>query len=86
MLFLELCQLVWLSLFGESTTQRLVHLNGLGTLRANVLHGGHFVLVVGWDANDEDTLYINDSGFWTIKYSLSRDVVGWRLYRMSDKA
>ncbi len=29
---------------------------------ANVMHGGHFVLVVGYDA-DGDTLYVNDPGF-----------------------
>ena len=89
---------------------------------ANVLRGRHFVLVVGWDANDDDILcvivstwlrrrsldgylgcrctlqyqltgrlvetptyrYINDSGFYTISYSLSNDVVGWRLFNMTD--
>ena len=30
---------------------------------ANVMHGGHFVLVVGYDTIDGDTLYVNDPGF-----------------------
>ena len=47
---------------------------------ANVLHGRHFVLVVGWDAFDEDTLIVRDSGFDRTTYSHSRDVVGYRLF------
>jgi len=49
---------------------------------ANVMHGGHFVLVVGRDAENDDTLYVNDPGFNTTTYSYSKDVVGWRLYEM----
>ena len=30
---------------------------------ANVMHGAHFVLVVGYDAVDGDTLYVNDPYF-----------------------
>ena len=29
---------------------------------ANVMKGGHFVLVTGWDAADADVLYVNDPG------------------------
>lgn len=36
---------------------------------ANVMHGHHFVLVVGYDANNLDTLYINDPGFERSTYS-----------------
>lgn len=36
---------------------------------ANVNHGGHFVLVVGYDANNHDTLYINDPGYTRNTYS-----------------
>lgn len=50
---------------------------------ANVMDGGHFVLVVGYDAEDGDTLYINDPGFSISTYSYSRDVVGWRLFTMT---
>lgn len=49
---------------------------------ANVMHGAHFVLVIGWDTSNSDTLYVNDPGFNTISYSYSQDVVGWRLFQM----
>lgn len=49
---------------------------------ANVMHGEHFVLVVGWDADNEDTLVVNDPGFDRHTYSFSKDVVGWRLFDM----
>ena len=48
---------------------------------ANVMKGGHFVLVVGYRA-DNDTLVVNDSGFNRNTYSYSQDVVGWRLFDM----
>ena len=46
---------------------------------ANVMHGHHFVLVVGYDT-DGDTLFVNDPGFSRSTYSFAADVVGWRLY------
>jgi hypothetical protein len=49
---------------------------------ANVMHGHHFVLVVGYDASG-DTLYVNDPGFNRPSYSFSNDVVGWRLYAIA---
>jgi len=49
---------------------------------ANVMKGAHFVLVKGWDAANEDTLVVNDPGFDRATYSLSGDVVGWRLFDM----
>ena len=49
---------------------------------ANVMHGHHFVLVVGY-AGDGDTLYVNDPGFERSTYSFAADVVGWRLYNVS---
>lgn len=49
---------------------------------ANVMHGGHFVLVTGFDWNDEDAILVNDSGFNTTRYSHSSDVVGWRIFDM----
>jgi hypothetical protein len=51
---------------------------------ANVMKGGHFVLVVGWDTVDSDTLYINDPGFDRQTYSYASDVVGWRLFQMNS--
>lgn len=54
---------------------------------ANVMHGHHFVLVVGTapaGSGDDDTLYINDPGFTRQTYSRSKDVVGWRLFTMSQ--
>jgi hypothetical protein len=48
---------------------------------ANVMHGQHFVLVVGYRA-DNDTLVVNDPGFDRNTYSYSNDVVGWRLFNM----
>jgi len=35
----------------------------------------------GWDSEDDETLYINDSGFMRQTYNFS-DVVGWRLFQM----
>lgn len=48
---------------------------------ANVMHGQHFVLVVGY-RSDNDTLIVNDSGFDRNSYSYSNDVVGWRIFDM----
>ena len=52
---------------------------------ANVMHGRHFVLVVGY-AGDGDTLYVNDPGFERSTYSFAADVVGLRLYNVSAPA
>ena len=49
---------------------------------ANVMHGHHFVLVVGYDDVNPDLLYVNDPGFNKLTYSYSQDVVGWRLFDM----
>lgn len=51
---------------------------------ANVMKGRHFVLAVGWNPADNDTIYVNDPGFSTISYSYSADVVGWRLFHMTE--
>jgi hypothetical protein len=48
---------------------------------ANVMHGQHFVLVVGY-RDDGDTLVVNDSGFDRNTYSYAKDVVGWRIFDM----
>jgi hypothetical protein len=53
---------------------------------ANVMHGRHFVLVVGWNTVDEDQLWVNDPGFNMMSYSYSRDVVGWRIFTMAPLA
>ena len=50
---------------------------------ANVMHGRHFVLVVGYDPATDDKLYVSDPGFDRASYSFSSDVVGWRLYDMA---
>lgn len=50
---------------------------------ANVMKGAHFVLVVGWQAGDNDTLLVNDPGFDRDTYSFANDVVGWRLFDMT---
>jgi hypothetical protein len=50
---------------------------------ANVMHGQHFVLVVGWNSTNPDALAVNDPGFNNLFYSYSNDVVGWRLFDMS---
>jgi hypothetical protein len=49
---------------------------------ANVMKGRHFVLVVG--STDDDTLVVHDSGFNRTTYSISSDVVGWRLFNMTS--
>ena len=51
---------------------------------ANVMKGAHFVLVIGWDSVNTDTLYVNDPGFNKLSYSYKNDVVGWRLFDMSS--
>ena len=53
---------------------------------ANVLGVRHFVLVVGWDEMDGDTLIVRDSGFNRTTYSHARDVVGWRVFDMAPQA
>ena len=51
---------------------------------ANVMHGEHFVLVVGTDRRaGGTTLYVNDPGFYRNQYDFATDVVGWRLFNMS---
>jgi len=52
----------------------------------NVDNGRHFVLAIGWFAGDLDTLLVNDPGFDRGNYSYARDVVGLRLFNMSDVA
>ena len=54
---------------------------------ANVMHGHHFVLVVGVEDDEVagDTLYVNDPGFHRAAYSYARDVVGWRLYAIAQR-
>ena len=49
---------------------------------ANVMKGRHFVLVVG--SSDDDTLVVHDPGFNRTTYSISSDVVGWRLFNMTS--
>ena len=49
---------------------------------ANVMNGSHFVLVTGWEQENEDTLFVNDPGFNLNNYSYSQDVVGWRIFDM----
>ena len=48
---------------------------------ANVMNGGHFVLITGY-STDKDSFAVNDSGFSTTQYSYSKDVVGYRIYDM----
>ena len=50
---------------------------------ANVMHGRHFVLVVGAERNST-TLYVNDPGFYRNTYDYENDVVGWRLFNMTN--
>lgn len=48
---------------------------------ANVNAGHHFVLLVGYAA-DQDTFLVNDPGYDRSTYSYSADVVGYRIYDM----
>jgi len=48
----------------------------------NVMNGGHFVLLIGYSETDGDTFAVNDSGFDTLQYSYSKDIVGYRIYDM----
>ena len=47
-----------------------------------MLGRAHFVLVIGWDAADLDTLYVHDPYFLRESYSYASDVDGWRLFLM----
>jgi len=49
---------------------------------ANVMKGGHFVLAVGYDRDNEDLVYVHDPGFDKTSYSYKNDIVGWRLFDM----
>ena len=51
---------------------------------ANVMHGRHFVLVIGMSSKTgaNPTLYVNDPGFYRTSYMYD-EVVGWRLFNMS---
>lgn len=55
---------------------------------ANVLHGGHFVLVQGLGGKNasgpEASVFVHDSGFARGIYSFS-EVVGWRIFDMVEK-
>lgn len=52
---------------------------------ANVMKGEHFVLVVGFEEHaDDTTLYVNDPGFYRVAYDYKDDVVGWRLFNMTE--
>ena len=54
-------------------------------ISANVMEGGHFVLLTGYEANSTDTgdlFAVNDPGFNTLTYSYSSDVVGYRIFDM----
>ena len=60
---------------------------GTHAVIANVLKGRHFVLVVGTSATrDSTTLYVSDSGFLRNSYDLVTDVVGWRIFNMTNAA
>ena len=48
---------------------------------SQVLHGRHFVLIVGYDTSDESVWYVHDPGFETESYSYD-DFVGYRLFEM----
>lgn len=50
------------------------------TMIANVMHGGHFVLMVGFDLSNPDAILVNDPGFNVTAYSYASDVVGWRIF------
>eukprot|EP01065_Artemidia_motanka_P035356 TRINITY_DN43280_c0_g1_i1.p1 TRINITY_DN43280_c0_g1~~TRINITY_DN43280_c0_g1_i1.p1 ORF type:complete len:382 (+),score=97.18 TRINITY_DN43280_c0_g1_i1:47-1147(+) len=49
---------------------------------ANVMKGRHFVLVVG--VVPPSTLMVNDPGFYRVTYDHGSDVVGWRLFNMTN--
>ena len=55
-------------------------------LIANVMHGHHFVLAVGFargaDASGDPLIFVNDPGFERDSYPLS-EVVGWRLFAIN---
>lgn len=52
---------------------------------ANVMKGGHFVLVVGYDPSDLNSVdpkfYVNDPGFNKAYYNYT-EIVGWRIFKM----
>jgi len=52
------------------------------TVLANVKKGGHFVRIVGWNADAPDALQAMDPGVSRTVYSHSQDVVGWRIFAL----
>jgi hypothetical protein len=50
----------------------------------NVDKGRHFVLAIGWVSTNNDTILVNDPGFERTNYSYTNDVVGLRLFNMTD--
>eukprot|EP01096_Ripella_sp_DP13-Kostka_P003143 TRINITY_DN14533_c0_g1_i1.p1 TRINITY_DN14533_c0_g1~~TRINITY_DN14533_c0_g1_i1.p1 ORF type:complete len:217 (+),score=66.94 TRINITY_DN14533_c0_g1_i1:73-651(+) len=46
---------------------------------ANVLNGSHFVLVTGYESENEEKFLVNDPYFNTTSY-MYHDIVGWRVY------
>ena len=51
---------------------------------ANVNQGTHFVLVTGWVHGNEAELVVNDPYFDRWTYNHNTDVVGWRLFNMTE--
>jgi hypothetical protein len=62
----------------------VAHLNNPSTVMiGNVMHGRHFVLIIGYDTNNETRFYVNDPGFDTAYYEYS-DFVGYRVFSLSS--
>ncbi len=61
----------------EQVKQELV--NGTIVI-ANVMDGGHFVLVVGFD-DGESNFYVHDPGF-SRDFYVYEGIVGWRIFQM----
>ena len=87
---LDPTRIFWNDTHGMHKTNDLTYADIVARLKdgrptiANVMHGHHFVLVVGYDAAPgSTTLYVHDSGFNRSTYDFLDDVVGWRLYEMT---
>lgn len=53
------------------------------TVVANVMHGGHFVLVVGFNYSAPTQMFVHDPGFTRDSYDYKADIVGWRIFDLN---
>ena len=53
------------------------------TVVANVMNGGHFVLVVGFNYSAPTQMMVHDPGFTRASYDYKADIMGWRVFDLN---